>query len=69
MHGAIHLMNLKGAVGFGAFARGNGQPILNIDRTDAEHLSVGDDLAFDIGDQIVLRGDSARFQRAGKGAG
>ncbi len=69
MDRAIHLVKFQSAVGVSALAGGNGEAILDLDCADAEDLAVAYDLTFNGGLEIILCGDSARFQRAGQGAG
>jgi hypothetical protein len=63
------LMAGEGAVGFGAFAFGDFQPVAQIYGGDAKEFVIALDAAFDVGYQVVSCRDSARFQRAGKCAG
>jgi hypothetical protein len=56
----------ESAVRFGALAFGNFKFVAQVHGGDAEELIIAFDAAFDVGNQIVCSGDSARFQRPGK---
>lgn len=59
----------EGAIGLCAAPHGNFQTIAQVDAINEEDFLFRPDLGLDLGHQVVLAGDSARFQRAGKCAG
>src|SRR5713226_1735937 len=66
---AVALVELERPVGLDALAAGNFQAVTQLDRGDAHQLVFALDAAFDVGLEVILCGDSARFQRAGQRAG
>ena len=69
MHGAVVLVMREGPIRLGALASRDSQLVPKFDRGDAEEFFVSFDSSFDLSFQMICRGDSARFQRAGQCAG
>ncbi len=62
-------MDLQRAVGFGALPVRNSEAVTHAHGSNAKMLLCALDAALHVRNEVVLSGDSARFQRAGKCAG
>jgi len=69
MDRAVALVELERPVGLTALSGGDFQAVTQLDRGDAHQLFFALDAAFDVSLEVILCGDSARFQRAGQRAG
>ena len=65
---AVALVDFKRAVSLGALALRNFKAITQLHVGDAKQFFFPFDAAFNVGFEVILRRDSARFQRAGQRA-
>ncbi len=66
IEGTVALVLLERAVELRALTMRDLHPVAQLHRRDAEQFLFAFNAALDVGLEVVLRGDSARFQRAGK---